>query len=85
LILLVDVYHEFDYPYEMAQSMTAALKAGGRLVFVEFRQEDPNVPIKLVHKMSEAQVRKEMSLQKLRWHETIETLPWQHIIIFQKE
>src|ERR1041385_4878669 len=85
LILLVDVYHEFDLPYEMALSMTAALKAGGRLVFVEFRREDPNVPIKLVHKMSEAQVRKEMSLQKLRWHETIETLPWQHIIIFQKE
>src|SRR5205809_6458720 len=82
LILMVDVYHEFDYPYEMALGMTRALKPGGRMVFVEFRGEDPNVPIKRVHKMTEAQVRKEMSLQPLKWQETIETLPWQHIIIF---
>jgi len=85
LILMVDVYHEFDFPYEMAHSMCRALKPGGRLVFVEFRREDPKVPIKLVHKMTEAQVRKEMSLQPLRWKETIETLPWQHIIIFERK
>jgi protein-L-isoaspartate O-methyltransferase len=82
LILMVDVYHEFDFPYEMTESMCRALKPGGRMVFVEFRGEDPKVPIKPVHKMTVAQVRKEMSLQPLRWQETIESLPWQHIIVF---
>src|SRR5262249_18763688 len=53
LILMVDVYHELAYPHEMTQAMLKALKKGGRLVFVEFRLEDPKVPIKLVHKMSE--------------------------------
>lgn len=86
LILLVDVYHEFDFPFEMTQGMTRALKPGGRIVFVEFRGEDPDVPIKVVHKMTEAQVRKEMSAQPhLKWKETIEVLPWQHIIIFQRQ
>ncbi len=84
LILMVDVYHEFDHPFEMLQAMCAALKPGGRIVFVEFRAEDPDVPIKLVHKMSEAQVRKEMSVQPLAWVETIGILPWQHIIVFRK-
>src|SRR2546430_8418418 len=58
LALLVDVYHEFDYPYEMIQGICAALKPGGRIAFIEFRGEDPKVPIKLLHKMTEAQVRK---------------------------
>ena len=84
LAIMVDVYHEFDHPYEMAQALCRALKPGGRLVFVEFRGEDPNVPIKEVHKMTEAQVRKEMSVQPLDWVETIGTLPWQHIIVFRK-
>jgi protein-L-isoaspartate O-methyltransferase len=84
LILLVDVYHEFDFPFEMTQSMVRSLKPEGRIVFVEFRGEDPKVPIKPVHKMTEAQVRKEMSLFPLKWKETIEVLPWQHIIIFQR-
>src|SRR6476646_11038110 len=59
-ILLVDVYHEFSHPYEMTEKMVKALKPGGRLVFVEFRLEDESVPIKLVHKMTEKQVKKEM-------------------------
>ncbi len=84
LALLVDAYHEFDFPREMAEGLCRALKPGGRLVFVEFRAEDPNVPIKPVHKMSEAQVKKEMGVQPLKWVETIEVLPWQHVIIFQK-
>jgi ubiquinone/menaquinone biosynthesis C-methylase UbiE len=84
LILMVDVYHEMDHPYEMAQAMCAALKPGGRMVFVEFRAEDPKVPIKPLHKMSEAQVRKEMKRQPLDWVETNEKLPWQHIIVFRK-
>jgi len=85
LAIMVDVYHEFDHPYEMAQALCLALKPGGRLVFVEFRGEDPKVPIKEVHKMTETQVRKEMSVQPLEWVETIETLPWQHIIVFRKK
>ena len=85
LVLMVDVYHEFDHPYEMLQAICQALKPDGRVVFVEFRAEDPKVPIKEVHKMSEAQVRKEMSVQAVEWAETIETLPWQHIIIFKKK
>jgi ubiquinone/menaquinone biosynthesis C-methylase UbiE len=85
LVLLVDVYHEFDHPYEMMQGICSALKPGGRVVFVEFRGEDPKVPIKLVHKMTAAQVRKEMEVQPLEWVETNEVLPWQHIIVFRRK
>jgi SAM-dependent methyltransferase len=85
-MIMVDVYHEFDQPYEMIRSMIAGLKPGGRIVFVEYRKEDPKVPIKEVHRMSEAQVRKEMAVHpELEHAETIETLPIQHIIIFQKK
>jgi ubiquinone/menaquinone biosynthesis C-methylase UbiE len=85
LILLVDVYHEFAQPYEMTQAMVKALKPGGRLVFVEFRLEDPKVPIKLVHKMTEKQVLKEMEPHPLKWVGTSEVLPWQHVITFEKK
>ena len=85
LIIMVDVYHEFDHPYEMGESLVRALKAGGRLVFVEFRKEDPKVPIYEPHKMSEAQVKKEMTLHPLEWVETLNVLPWQHIIVFKKK
>jgi ubiquinone/menaquinone biosynthesis C-methylase UbiE len=85
-MIMVDVYHEFDQPYEMIRSMITALKPGGRIVFVEYRKEDPKVQIKEVHRMSEAQVRKEMAVHpELEHAETIETLPIQHIIIFQKK
>ncbi len=84
-ILMVDVYHEFDHPYEMVESMLRGLKPGGRIVFVEFRGEDLNVPIKKVHKMTQAQVIKEMSaFPQLEWEETITVLPQQHIIVFRK-
>jgi len=85
LVLMVDVYHEFDYPYEMMKSIVSALKPGGRVVWVEYRAEDPAVPIKPLHKMSEAQVRKEAALMPLEWVETIETLPRQHVFIFKKK
>ena len=84
LIIMVDVYHEFDHPWEMTKSMIKSLKPGGRLVFVEYRLEDPKVPIKLVHKMNVAQVKKEMSIWPIKFVESIETLPWQHIIVFKK-
>jgi ubiquinone/menaquinone biosynthesis C-methylase UbiE len=83
-VLMVDVYHEFDHPYEMMDNIIKGLKPGGRVVFVEFRGEDPAVPIKLLHKMTEAQVKKEMGVLPLKWSETIEVLPRQHIIIFKK-
>ena len=85
LILMVDVYHEFRQPYEMTEKMIRALKPGGRLVFVEFRLEDPKVPIKLVHKMSERQILKEMDeFPQLHHKKTDSRLPWQHIVIFEK-
>jgi ubiquinone/menaquinone biosynthesis C-methylase UbiE len=83
-ILLVDVYHEFDFPFEMTAAMCRALKPGGRMIFVEFRGEDESVPIKRVHKMTEAQVKKEMSVHSLVWRETIRKLPWQHVIVFTR-
>jgi hypothetical protein len=69
----------------MMQGICRALKPGGRVVFVEYRGEDPGVPIKPLHKMAEAQVRKEMLLQPLEWIETSEILPRQHVIIFRKK
>ncbi len=84
LALMVDVYHEFEFPYEMGQAICRAVKPGGRVVLVEYRAEDPAVPIKLLHKMTEMQVRREMSVLPLDWVQTMEVLPWQHIIIFRK-
>jgi precorrin-6B methylase 2 len=84
LAIMVDVYHEFDHPHEMMQSIVRALKPGGRIVWVEYRGEDPNVPIKPLHKMAVAQVRKEAAVLPLQWVQTIETLPRQHIIIFKR-
>ena len=86
LMIMVDVYHEFDFPYEMMRKMVSALKKGGRIVFVEFRAEDPAVAIKEVHKMSEAQVRKEMALHpEMEWVETRKELPQQHVILFRRK
>lgn len=84
LIVLVDVYHEFDHPYEMTEAMVRALRPGGRLAFVEFRGEDPSIPIKPLHKMTEAQLRKEMAAHPLDWLTTHRTLPWQNVIVFRK-
>ena len=64
--------------------MVKALKPGGRMVFVEFRGVDSRVPIKPLHKMTEAQVRKEMAAFPITWVQTLEVLPWQHIIVFRK-
>jgi len=86
LALFVDVYHEFEYPWEMMRDISKALKPGGRAVFVEYRKEDPTVPIKEIHKMSEAQVKKEISQPAfgLTYVRTIGVLPRQHIIVFTK-
>lgn len=85
MMLLVDVYHEFSYPYEMALSMLDALKPGGKLVLVEFRSEDPMVPIKTIHKMSEAQAVKELKAAGFNFEKNISNLPWQHCLAFSKK
>jgi ubiquinone/menaquinone biosynthesis C-methylase UbiE len=82
LVLMVDVYHELAFPYEVMTAVRKSLKPGGRLVLVEFRKEDRSVPIKEVHKMSEEQIRKEMEVVGLSHVETIGVLPWQHIAIY---
>lgn len=84
LAVMVDVYHELAYPYEVMRSLIRALKLGGRVVLVEYRGEDPAVPIKPLHKMSEAQVRRELSVLPLTWERTSERLPLQHIVVFRK-
>jgi FkbM family methyltransferase len=84
MMLLVDVYHEFSFPYEMALSMLEALKPGGKLVLVEFRAEDPVVPIKTIHKMSEQQAVKEFKAAGFSFEKNISNLPWQHCLVFRK-
>lgn len=82
--LLVDAYHEFSHPREMMQSLYKALRPGGRIILLEFRGEDPDVPIKPLHKMTEAQARKEMEVVGLTWKATHDFLPRQHFMIFVK-
>jgi ubiquinone/menaquinone biosynthesis C-methylase UbiE len=83
LILLVDVYHEFSYPEQMLRAMRKALKPHGRLALVEFRLEDPSVPIKLEHKMSKEQIMKEIPSSGFKLVEEYEKLPWQHVMFFE--
>ena len=82
--IMVDVYHELEYPHEVLESVVRALKPGARLVFVEYRAEDPHVPIKGLHKMGEAQVRREAMRHDLIWERTARSLPWQHMVIFRR-
>ena len=84
LAFIVDAYHEFSFPREMGEHLKASLKPGGQLVLVEYRAEDPRVPIKRLHKMSEAQVKQEMAAIGLDWVRTESYLPQQHVLIFQK-
>lgn len=84
LIFIVDAYHEFSHPYEMGLAMAGALRPGGQLVLVEYRAEDRRVPIKRLHKMSQAQAKREMSAVGLEWVRTEGALPQQHVLIFAK-
>ena len=84
LAVMVDVYHELAYPYEVMASLLKALKPGGRVAFVEYRAEDPRVPIKTLHKMSQAQIKREAAVFPLEWERTVSTLPWQHVVVFRK-
>ena len=84
LAIMVDVYHELEFPREVMLSLVIAMKPGGRVVFVEYRAEDANVPIKALHKMSEAQVKREAATVGLTWERTAGGLPWQHVVIFRR-
>jgi ubiquinone/menaquinone biosynthesis C-methylase UbiE len=84
LILLVDAYHEFSHPYEMGTAMADALVPGGTLILIEYRAEDPGVPIKPLHKMSEAQAIREMAALGLEHERTEDVLPQQHFMVFRK-
>lgn len=84
LILLVDVYHEFAEPQKMLEKMREALKADGRLVLLEYRKEDPDVPIRPEHKMSIADVKAELEPEGFRLERVSDVLPRQHILIFRK-
>lgn len=84
MAIMVDVYHELAYPYEVMVSILEALKPRGRLVFVEYKAEDIRVPIKPLHKMSEAQIKREAGVFPLDWERTVSTLPWQHVVVFRK-
>ncbi len=84
LAVMVDVYHELSFPHEVLASIVSSLKPGGRLVFVEYRAEDAKVPIKALHKMSEAQIRQEAQVHPLAWQRTDKRLPWQHVVVFSK-
>jgi len=84
-ILMVDVYHEFSFPKEMITSIKSALKPKGELFLIEYRAEDPNVPIKRIHKMSEKQAVKEMNAAGFKLKRNINNLPWQHCMVFVKK
>jgi SAM-dependent methyltransferase len=84
LALMVDAYHELAYPREMMEEIVKALKPGGRVVLVEYRRENPLIPIKTIHKMYQKQVKREMTSVGLQWLETKEFLPQQHYLVFVK-
>ena len=84
LALMVDVYHEFSHPEQMLASIRRSLRPGGRVALVEFRTEDPDVPIKKLHKMSKQQIMKEFPANGFKLVESYDNLPWQHLMFFEK-
>jgi ubiquinone/menaquinone biosynthesis C-methylase UbiE len=82
LILMVDVYHELSRPQETLRRLKRALKPDGRLVLVEFRKEDPRVPIRFEHKMSVAEAKLELEAEGFRLARVSDVLPWQHVLVF---
>lgn len=84
IVLMVDAYHEFEFPKEMMENIVSALKSGGKVILAEYRRENPLIPIKTLHKMTEKQVKKEMNFVGLTWEKTEQILPQQHLIFFKK-
>lgn len=84
LAIMVDVYHELSRPQRILEHVRAALKPNGQLVLLEYRKEDPSVPIRAEHKMSVSDVKAEVEPEGYQFVKTVETLPWQHIIVFRR-
>jgi ubiquinone/menaquinone biosynthesis C-methylase UbiE len=84
LAIMVDVYHEFSEPQKMLQRLREAIKPGGRLVLLEYRAEDPDVPILREHKMSKAQVKQEVEHEGFKQSRVYDDLPWQHLFVFTR-
>ena len=84
-ILMVDVYHEFNYPKEILECVKKALKKDGQLFLIEYRLEDESIPIKKIHKMSEKQAVKELATVGFMLKKNIKNLPIQHCMIFTKQ
>ena len=82
--IMVDAYHEFSHPREMMQAIVRALVPGGRVYLIEYRAEDPEVPMLPLHKMTEAQAKLEMAAVGLEFVENRKGLPWQHVLVFRK-
>jgi ubiquinone/menaquinone biosynthesis C-methylase UbiE len=85
LAIMVDVYHEFSEPQKMLQHIREALKPDGRLVLLEYRAEDPGVPILPDHKMSKVQVKQEVEHEGFKQARVYDDLPWQHLFVFTKQ
>jgi ubiquinone/menaquinone biosynthesis C-methylase UbiE len=85
VMLLVDVYHEFSHPEHMLRAIRRSLKPTGRVALVEFRGEDPDVPIKPLHKMTKEQILKEFPPNGFKLVEQFDSLPWQHVMFFQRD
>jgi predicted methyltransferase len=83
LAIMVDVYHELQSPQQFLQRLRQCFKPGGRLVLLEFRKEDPGIPILEVHKMSVAEVKQELEAEGFVLDKVVQTLPWQHILVLQ--
>ncbi|MGJ3253479.1 MAG: class I SAM-dependent methyltransferase [Elainellaceae cyanobacterium] len=83
-VVMVDAYHEFEYPHEVMTAVVDALNSGGNVVLAEYRGENPFIPIKRLHKMTQQQVRREMNAVGLEWVKTEEILPRQHLMVFEK-
>lgn len=84
LALFVDVYHELAYPREVMLNLLKSMKKGGKVILLEFKAEDDDVPIKPLHKTSEKQIRKELESVGLKFVENKQLLPWQHFLVFEK-
>lgn len=85
LVLMVDVYHELSQPQTVLRRMKAALSPTGRIAILEFRKEDPGVPIRLEHKMSVAEATSEFGAEGYRLDRRVDTLPWQHLLFFSPQ
>ena len=85
LVIMVDVYHEFEYPHEMLMAIRKALKPSGKLLLLEYRAEDSSIPIKPLHKMSASQVDKELGANGFQLYQRKELLPIQHYLLYKKE